>query len=281
MIPRRGRPDQVRWFEADPTFVLHFINAYEDGNEIVLDGFFEEDPMPGHREGDSGWDSVFRFLDFSRMRPRPYRWRFNLETGATQEGFLDDSLLEFGSINSQFGGRRHRYTYASRTKPGWFLFDALVKFNVETGAQQELKLPEGVFASESPMAPRDGSVEEDDGYVLTLITDTVNDRSECWVLDARDYSSGPLAKIRLPARISSGTHACWASQAALELRLGARGPSSLRGELLQVAALHHVHEHQHSEDEVEGGLRHGRDFVSEEMQVGEVAAFADEQDRRQ
>ena len=215
VIPRRGQPDQVRWFEADPTFVLHFINAYEDGDEVVLDGFFEDDPMPGPREGDSGWDAIFRFLDFSRMRPRAHRWRFNLKTGQTRESELGDSLLEFGMINNRFGGRRHRFTYATRTKPGWFLFNSLVRLDVETGALQELKLPDGVYASESPMAPRDGSSAEDDGYVLTLISDTRNDRSECWVLDAADIAAGPLAKIALPARISAGTHACWAPESAL------------------------------------------------------------------
>ena len=46
VIPRRGGPDDIRWFEADPTFVLHFTNAYEDGDEIVLDGFYEGDPAP-------------------------------------------------------------------------------------------------------------------------------------------------------------------------------------------------------------------------------------------
>ncbi len=42
----RLAPADIRWFEADPTFVLHFTNAYEDGDEIVLDGFFEGDPQP-------------------------------------------------------------------------------------------------------------------------------------------------------------------------------------------------------------------------------------------
>ena len=46
VVPRRGRTEDIRWFEADPTYVLHWINAYEDGDEIVLDGFFQHDPEP-------------------------------------------------------------------------------------------------------------------------------------------------------------------------------------------------------------------------------------------
>ena len=29
VVPRRGGPNDVRWFEAAPTYVLHFINAFE------------------------------------------------------------------------------------------------------------------------------------------------------------------------------------------------------------------------------------------------------------
>lgn len=44
MLPRRGDTSQIRWFEADPTYVLHFPNAFEDGDEIVLDGFYQGIP---------------------------------------------------------------------------------------------------------------------------------------------------------------------------------------------------------------------------------------------
>ena len=40
--PRRAA--DVRWFEAAPTYVLHWLNAYEEGDEIVLDGYFQEEP---------------------------------------------------------------------------------------------------------------------------------------------------------------------------------------------------------------------------------------------
>ncbi|MFZ2344105.1 MAG: carotenoid oxygenase family protein [Candidatus Microthrix parvicella] len=42
------------------------------------------------------------------------------------------------------------------------------------------------------------------------MSDVPNDRSECWVLDASCPSDGPLARISLPERISSGTHSTWA-----------------------------------------------------------------------
>ncbi|PRC50699.1 apocarotenoid-15,15'-oxygenase, partial [Mycobacterium sp. ITM-2017-0098] len=73
VIPRRGDTSQVMWFEADPTYVLHFPNAYEDGDEIVVDGFFQGDPEP--TEGvDNGmsrkWQQVFRSLSLDGMQTR-------------------------------------------------------------------------------------------------------------------------------------------------------------------------------------------------------------------
>ena len=83
VLPRRGATDDIRWFEADPTFVLHFTNAYEEGDEIVLDGFFEGDPQPLDTGG-TKWDKLFRFLALDRLQTRLHRWRFNLVTGAVQ-----------------------------------------------------------------------------------------------------------------------------------------------------------------------------------------------------
>ena len=85
VIPRRGGPDDIQWFEADPTFVLHFTNAYEDGDEIVLDGFFQGDPAPVDSATGTKWQRAFRFLALDRMQTRLHRWRFNLVTGATTE----------------------------------------------------------------------------------------------------------------------------------------------------------------------------------------------------
>ena len=50
---------------------------------------------------------------------------------------------------------------------------------------------------------------------LTFTTDVANDRSECLVFDAADVTAGPIARVRLPERISSGTHSCWVPESQL------------------------------------------------------------------
>ena len=37
LLPRDGDGDDVRWFEIDPCFVFHTLNAYDDGDTVVVD----------------------------------------------------------------------------------------------------------------------------------------------------------------------------------------------------------------------------------------------------
>ena len=76
-----------------------------------------------------------------------------------------------------------------------------------------MELPDGVFASEVAVAPRLGATDEDDAYLVTITMDLGADESHCEVFDAADLAAGPVARIRLPERVSSGTHACWAPAA--------------------------------------------------------------------
>jgi carotenoid cleavage dioxygenase-like enzyme len=209
IIPRRGASEDIRWFEADPTFVLHWINAFEDGDEIVLDGFFQSTPSPERDPALSVDQNIFRYLDLHAMGTRAHRWRFDLKTGQCREERLSDRIMEFGMINGRYGGRHYRYCYNALPAEGWFGFEGIVKHDLHTGSEQVVRLPKGVYASETVMAPRVGSTGEDDGYLVTFTMDMNEDRSECLILDAAAPCDEPIARISLPERMSSGTHACW------------------------------------------------------------------------
>ncbi len=172
VIPRHGSAQELRWFEAEPTYVLHWLNAYEDGDEIVLDGYFQDDPTPPPLAGaPAGFEHMMAYLDEHSFKPRLHRWRFNLRTGRTREEHLDEQLLEFGTINRQYAGRRHRYTYSTTAEPRWFLFNGFVKHDLDDGRSQSIRLAPGRFASEAPFAPRIGASDEDDGYLVSFVTD--------------------------------------------------------------------------------------------------------------
>ena len=213
LVPRHG--GAVRWFEAAPTYILHFLNAFEQGDEVVVDGYFQENPTPGPIANADGYGHMMSHVDEHSFRPKLHRWRFNLTDGTTREERLDDRILEFGTINQAFAGQPYRYAYSTTTKPGWFLFNAFVKHDLLTGQSTTLALEEGRYASEAPFAPRVGAVVEDDGYLVSFIIDEVRGTSECILIDAQDIAAGPVCRIALPHKISSGTHAHWADRSVL------------------------------------------------------------------
>ncbi len=215
LIPRRGDPQAIRWFEAEPTYILHFLNAYEDRDDVVMDAYFQEDPMPRPIENADGYGHMMAYVDEHSFKPKLHRWRFNLADGTTREERLDDRILEFGTINQRRAGQRHRYVYSSTAKPGWFLFNGFVKHDLDTGQSWHLPLAEGRFASEAPFAPRTSAVDEDDGYLVSFITDENRGTSECILIDCKHFDAGPVCRIALPHKISSGTHAHWAERAHL------------------------------------------------------------------
>lgn len=211
IVPRRG--GDVRWFEAAPTYVLHWVNAYEDGDEIVLDGYFQEEPEPKPLEGaPPGFSHMMAYLDEHSFKSKLHRWRFNLTDGSTREERLDERIMEFGTINARFAGRKYRYVYSSVSEPGWFLFKGFVKNDLVARTSSEYVLGPGRYASEAPFAPRIGAVAEDDGYLVSFITDEIAGTSECILLDARTIEAGPVCRIALPHKLCSGTHACWAGR---------------------------------------------------------------------
>ncbi|MFT7645648.1 MAG: carotenoid cleavage dioxygenase-like enzyme [Candidatus Poriferisodalaceae bacterium] len=210
LIPRHGTTDDIRWFEAEPTFVLHWTNAYEDGDEVVLDGFFQHNPtargvdrLPPQLKG-------FETLDMNTLQARAHRWRFNLVTGECHEESMSETCTEFPMINGRHAGRRHRYSYNAVCAPYLFAFNGLVKHDLDQGTEEVLMFDEGVFVSETVMAPKVGSIAEDDGYLVTFTSDLNTDSSECLILDAAHPLDSPVARIRLPERIASGTHSTWA-----------------------------------------------------------------------
>ena len=216
IVPRRGKPGDVHWFEASPTYVLHWLNAWEEGDEIVLHGYHQRTPLPTRGNGDAGFDNSGATLGPDRYGPTLYCWRFNLCTGKTHEQRLSDLPLEFGMINARCWGQPYRYSYNMVAHPNSFLFDGITRFDHVSGQSESYYFGAGRFGSESPMAPNTNAQSEDDGYVVSFVTDMNTNTSECVVLDAMNIAAGPVAWIVLPHRISSGTHACWAD--ASEIR---------------------------------------------------------------
>jgi carotenoid cleavage dioxygenase len=214
IAPRYGNGSAVRWFDCEPCYILHVSNCWEDGDWVIMDGCRSVNPMPGASD-DEG--ELAHMLAYMRLEANNYRWRFNLRTGEVREGDLDDLNTEFNKTNPLFHGIYSRYAYHQRIpllhEGGHTLrFTGLVKYDNETGRRWEWDYGTGVFGSEAVFAPKSGATRdsvEDDGYVITLATDSKDWSSWCLVFDAQDIEQGPIARVRMPQRVPYGFHATW------------------------------------------------------------------------
>lgn len=210
VIPRYGNPSDIRWFEGKPCYILHLTNAFEDGDEVVMDGcIMPEFKMIPVGETDNIYERIRANLDKHNNKTLMHRWRFNMKTGETREERIDDEVTEFPVCANDMVGQPYRYSYNILYKPGDWLFAGLKRYDMKTGATQRFEYGDNRYGSEPQIALRPGATEDDDGYLITIVSDMNEDRSEVLVFDASDLPAGPLCSIELPERMSVGTHACW------------------------------------------------------------------------
>ncbi|GHF17558.1 carotenoid cleavage dioxygenase [Kordiimonas sediminis] len=210
VLPRLGTNEDIQWFEAEPGYIYHVINSWEEGDEIVHDVCRMQTPCPPDdaRIGDTKYASL---LAWGAMDAQYYRYRFNLKTGETTEGVIDDQCVEFPTINQYFQGKKNKYSYCVFIPQGEPLrMGGIIRYETDTGNRTEYMYDKNVYASEPVFAPRIGATEEDDGYVMTFVEDMNQDgRTELHIFDPHKIDQGPICRVVIPQRIPMGFHACW------------------------------------------------------------------------
>jgi carotenoid cleavage dioxygenase-like enzyme len=200
VMPRNGTDADVRWYDINPCYVFHPMNAYEHGDEIVLDV-----ARLSHVWRDS-------MMDF----PMPELWRFTIDTtsGRVREEQIDDRPAEFPRVPDSVVGLQHRYGYmmgipenADYENPS-LNAGTILKYDRQTGERSQIDLGLGHVPGEPVFVPADGGVNEDDGYLMTFVYDADTDSSRYVVMDASTMDDTPVASIELP-RIPFGFHGSW------------------------------------------------------------------------
>jgi carotenoid cleavage dioxygenase len=200
VMPREGRDADVRWFEVDPCYVFHTLNAWDDGDEVVLDGCRITDlwRQPG---------------DFSGSRTTLHRWRFDLASGAVREETLDDRGQDFPRVADRTVGQRHRFGYTllfgEAEAPGEPALGRLLQIDFERGTRREHDFGPGVRPGEPVFVPAPDGRGDDEGFVLSYVHDERLGRSALVVLDAQRFDGPPLARVELPQRVPFGFHGSW------------------------------------------------------------------------
>jgi carotenoid cleavage dioxygenase len=202
ILPRRGQPSSIRWFELPSCFIFHVFNAYEEGQSVVLvaSRLAQTDVMGNDKP-----------RAFEEDGARTTRFRFDLETGSAREERLDDATADFPRIDDRLAGRKHRHGHAVRLLANSTLpyIDAVIRYDFERNHSETHVFGPNRFGGEMVFAPRIGKTAEDDGYLLGFVHDEGTGQSELLVLDAREVSRGPVARVAMPRRVPYGFHAAW------------------------------------------------------------------------
>ena len=209
LLPREGSAREVRWCEVDPCWVFHTLNAYDDGDRVVVDlcrhaGSYDLSALSGRGP---------LTLD---------RWTVDPAAGRVVRQCLDDRPQEMPRTDERVVSRPHRYGYSAVTGQvdpatvrvdGTFadgaFADALLKHDLATGRVEVHRFGRDAVVGEAVFAPSAPDAAEDDGYVLAFVHDPDRGAADLVVLAAQDFSGDPVARVHLPARVPLGAHGSW------------------------------------------------------------------------
>ena len=209
IVPRHGDNGNIRWFETPACYVFHTLNAYEEGDEVVLIACRMDSTNVLVSQSASTPDGNI---------PRLHQWRFNLNTGTTSETMLDDVASDFPRVNENFLGRQTRYGYAGRMAQGSIpLFDGIIKYDLKSSNSQIHEFGSGCYGGEAVFAPHPNAKDEDEGWLITFVYNSKEETSELVVVDANDVTSEPVARVLIPQRVPYGFHGVWISEAQLNV----------------------------------------------------------------
>jgi beta,beta-carotene 9',10'-dioxygenase len=169
--------------ESEAVFAFHHANAFERGDELVLDLVTYPD------------SGIIDQLYLSRLRTGEpvdavgslYRYVIPLDTrtSGVQKHRIADSSIELPRIDyGRVAGHRYRMVWGTGNRqPGNFL-DSLVRVDVETGKCAVWAEP-GCYPGEPVFVAAPGASDEGDGLLLSVVLDARRNMSFLLILDAR------------------------------------------------------------------------------------------------
>lgn len=215
LMPRSGQASQIVWFEIEPVWIYHTVNAFDVADGVVLDVVTHPSMFAGPRGSIEGHGT-----------PSLERFNISKATGSVRRQRLDDTPQEFPRINERRLGEPHRFAYTASSaalvdswRPGPRDLDDLddadfgnVLFKHDTQQSRTAVRTFGPDAAvgEAVFVPRaDGSSDEDDGYLMCYVHDPDRGATDLVILSAADFAGDELARIHLPVRVPLGLHGAW------------------------------------------------------------------------
>lgn len=191
---------EVRRFETDPGAMIHFGNAYEEGDQIVVDGMFQDnfganetltDVFNPDGKFGGGW---YR------------RYWLNMKDGSLRSEQVSDTESEFPTFNTAYTGKRNEVTYtACSVKNGADSFFNGISRVTRDGEVDVIELAPGLYGSEPLFAPAVNAKSEDDGYLLEVVYNGFEHLSELQVYRA-DNPRDQVCQMKLKHHVPHQFH---------------------------------------------------------------------------
>ncbi|NGM86250.1 carotenoid oxygenase family protein [Parapusillimonas sp. SGNA-6] len=201
LIPRDATAaNEVTWIQGPPFFHWHVGAAFEQGSRIDV-------VIP--------WFDAFSFTTALTSRLELHRIVIDTGTKSVEDQTIDDRACEFGRINEAYLGRKTKYCYLAlrSPRPGEApqkgAFEALARYDLDSGLKTVYQFPAGVTAGEPVFVPDPQGKREEDGFIFTFAHEEGSAQGRLAILDARDMARGPIAHVRLPRRVPAGLHGSW------------------------------------------------------------------------
>jgi carotenoid cleavage dioxygenase-like enzyme len=185
--------------ESDAFFAFHHVNAFEQGDEVVVDLVAYPDP------------AIIDALYLDRLRggvdlPIGHlrRYRLRLAGGAAASATLVQEALEFPRINYRAcNGNPYRYAFGAGNRLPRNFIDQLVKVDVHEHTAQTWCEPD-CYPGEPVFVATPEARGEDEGVILSVVLDAHKGVSFLLVLDAGSFAE--LARAEVPHHIPFGLH---------------------------------------------------------------------------
>ena len=185
--------------EGEAFFAFHHVNAFEQGDEIVLDLVTYADP------------SIIAALYLDRLRSRSdlsagqlRRYRVRIGGNHVASEALPEEKIELPRINYRGKSTKlHRYVFGTGNRLKGNFLDQLVKIDVRDGAVLTWN-EEGCYPGEPVFVGSPNSAAEDEGVILSVVLDAKRGTSFLLVLDARSFEG--RARAEVPHHIPFGFH---------------------------------------------------------------------------
>ena len=183
-------------------FGFHHANAFEDGDDLVLD----LETVPDAASIDHLYLDELRAGDLDAFAGRLERFRVHLGAAgaAVDRRTIHDGGTALPTVSPARWCREHRYVYAQGTdQPVTEWPPSVKKIDTVSGTARTFSAA-GDHFSEPIFVPRPDGTAEDDGVVLTVALDDDAGRSVLVALDGDSFSE--LARAPLPHPIPFDFH---------------------------------------------------------------------------